>query len=77
MFNNSVFSFLQYRLTIHRKHGTGSVGTNGTTAFSNLSTSYDVEDSELNVEKEKRAQKYLVFMVTSFGTCLCPLMILK
>ncbi|XP_011500537.1 PREDICTED: G-protein coupled receptor 54 isoform X2 [Ceratosolen solmsi marchali] len=43
----------------------------------NIDTSYDIDDSELNLQKEKRTQKYLIFMITTFAVCLCPLMILR
>ena len=37
----------------------------------------DLYDVELDVGKEKRTQKYLIFMVSAFAICLCPLMILR
>ncbi|OXU27070.1 hypothetical protein TSAR_002729 [Trichomalopsis sarcophagae] len=64
-------------LSIHRKRGSESVGTSATAAFSNLSASYDLDDAELDVQKEKRTQKYLIFMVTAYAVCLCPLMVLR
>ncbi|XP_043483621.1 prolactin-releasing peptide receptor isoform X2 [Leptopilina heterotoma] len=35
------------------------------------------DDIELNIPKEARAQKYLIFMVSVYAICLCPLMILR
>lgn len=37
----------------------------------------DIDDTELDIQKETRTQKYLIFMVSVFATCLCPLMILR
>nr|XP_023018238.1 orexin receptor type 1 [Leptinotarsa decemlineata] len=38
---------------------------------------YEVHDPDLNVAKEMRTQKFLVTMITTYGICLCPLMILR
>jgi hypothetical protein len=37
----------------------------------------DLYEAELDVQKEKRNQKYLISMVTIFAICLCPLMVLR
>ncbi|XP_048505370.1 orexin/Hypocretin receptor type 1 [Athalia rosae] len=59
------------------KRESGSVGTGGTVGFAGLSGGYDLYDAELDVRKEKRTQKYLIFMVSVFAICLCPLMVLR
>ena len=67
-----------YRVTPKRKKGSANIATNRTTrVFSNHSTSYELDDNDLNIEIEKITQKYLAIMVTSFAICLSPLMILK
>ncbi|KAB0800692.1 hypothetical protein PPYR_06431 [Photinus pyralis] len=38
---------------------------------------YEIYESELDVPKEKRTQKYLVSMVTMYAIFLCPLMVLR
>ncbi|CAH1994371.1 unnamed protein product [Acanthoscelides obtectus] len=38
---------------------------------------YDIREPDLNVAKEYRTQKILVTMITTYGICLCPLMILR
>ncbi|KAF5289199.1 hypothetical protein FQR65_LT00085 [Abscondita terminalis] len=38
---------------------------------------YELYESELDVPKEKRTQKYLVSMVTMYAIFLCPLMVLR
>ncbi|XP_058807659.1 prolactin-releasing peptide receptor isoform X2 [Phymastichus coffea] len=63
--------------SIRVKQENESSGTSGTVAISNLSTSCDLEDSDLDIHKEKRTQKYIVLMTTAFAICLCPLMILR
>ncbi|XP_068910253.1 prolactin-releasing peptide receptor-like [Tenebrio molitor] len=40
-------------------------------------TRYESDESELDLVKEKRTQKYLVPMVTLYAISLCPLMILR
>ncbi|XP_046745662.1 neuropeptide Y receptor type 2 [Diprion similis] len=60
------------------KRESGSVVTgSAVVGFSGLSGGYDLYDAELDVRKEKRTQKYLVFMVAVFAICLCPLMVLR
>ena len=56
------------------KRGIGSVGTSTLAGYSHT---YDLYDAELDVRKEKRSQKYLIFMVSVFAILICPLMILK
>ncbi len=41
-----------------------------------LQFAYDAESGELNIQKEKRSQKYLMVMVIVFAICWCPLKIL-
>ncbi|XP_046658667.1 prolactin-releasing peptide receptor-like isoform X2 [Homalodisca vitripennis] len=38
---------------------------------------FDLYETELDIKKEKKVQQYLVTMVTVFGICLCPLMVLR
>ncbi|XP_012282999.1 prolactin-releasing peptide receptor [Orussus abietinus] len=49
----------------------------GTEGLGRLSTAYDLYDAELDVRKERRTQKYLIFMVSVFAICLCPLTVLR
>lgn len=63
-----------YSLNIRGKRENESSGTSGTVG---ISTSCDLEDSDLDILKEKRTQKYIMLMTTAFATCLCPLMILR
>ncbi|KAK0161468.1 hypothetical protein PV327_009935 [Microctonus hyperodae] len=59
------------------KHQSESLTTTGTMGISGLSTVYDLYETELDVRKEKRNQKYLIFMVSVFAILLCPLMVLR
>ncbi|XP_011302024.1 prolactin-releasing peptide receptor [Fopius arisanus] len=59
------------------KRESGSMMTGGTVGLSGFSTTYDLYDAELDVRKEKRTQKYLIFMVSVFAILLCPLMVLR
>ncbi|KAF7278306.1 hypothetical protein GWI33_008656 [Rhynchophorus ferrugineus] len=43
----------------------------------NCRTRYEVHESELDVMKEKRTQKYLGSIVTMYAICLLPLMIMR
>ncbi|KAG5881035.1 hypothetical protein JTB14_000859 [Gonioctena quinquepunctata] len=45
--------------------------------YENSRTHYEVPEPDLNVLKEIRNQKILVTMITIYGICLCPLMILR
>ncbi|XP_054289813.1 prolactin-releasing peptide receptor-like [Macrosteles quadrilineatus] len=38
---------------------------------------FDLYENELDIKKEKKVQQYLITMVTVFGICLCPLMVLR
>ncbi|XP_066595655.1 prolactin-releasing peptide receptor [Prorops nasuta] len=58
-----------------RDNAPGGIG--GSVGLSRFSMSHTLYDTELDIRKEKRTQKYLVFMVTAFATCMCPLMILR
>lgn len=42
-----------------------------------LSKAYDLFDAELDVSKDKRAQKHLGAMACTQVICTCPLMILR
>jgi len=41
------------------------------------SANCDLYEAELDVRKEKRSQQFLTAMVSIFGICLCPLMVLR
>lgn len=45
--------------------------------FDSGRTHYEIHEPDINVIKEKRTQKFLVFMITAYGICLCPLMVLR
>lgn len=38
---------------------------------------YGLYEAELDVNQEKRTDKYLVSMVTVYAICMCPLMVLR
>ncbi|XP_024945706.1 5-hydroxytryptamine receptor 1 isoform X3 [Cephus cinctus] len=59
------------------KRESGSVCTGGTVGLPGLTAAYDLYNAELDVRKEKRTQKYLIFMVSVYAICLCPLMVLR
>ncbi|KAK0090269.1 hypothetical protein PV326_004170 [Microctonus aethiopoides] len=74
--SNDVIARLQ-RSFRDGKHQSESLTTTGTMGISGLSTVYDLYETELDVRKEKRNQKYLIFMVSVFAILLCPLMVLR
>ncbi|CAG9824078.1 unnamed protein product [Phaedon cochleariae] len=50
----------------------------GTTSNGGRAAVYETpRDRDLDLAKEMRTQKFLVAVVTAFGLCLCPLMILR
>lgn len=74
----SLSSIILFSRTVRdgkRESGTSSVPP--PVGFTNISTGYDLYDAELDVRKEKRTQRYLVFMVAVFAVSLCPLMVLR
>lgn len=64
----------------YRNHRSDSVSQYSRRSYSDYETSrthYEVHDCPINISKEKRTQKIFVFMVTAYGLCLCPLMVLR
>ncbi|XP_034936648.1 uncharacterized protein [Chelonus insularis] len=59
------------------KRARDSLANTATVGLSGFSNTYELYDVELNIKKEKRTQKYLIFMVSVFAISLCPLMMLK
>lgn len=61
----------------HRSDSVSQYSRSSCRDFESSRTHYEVHDCPINISKEKRTQKILVFMVTAYGVCLCPLMVLR
>ncbi|KAK9712919.1 hypothetical protein QE152_g24628 [Popillia japonica] len=50
---------------------------NSRTSYRESRLRHESHDTELDITKEKRTQKYLISMVSVYSICLCPLMVLR